>query len=65
MDTERVGYMTAAENYAGHPQPSGIYKWSLTLEHSNRTVTYWKLRWNLRQEDSHPPDGKNTNKNQD
>ena len=24
MDTERVSYMTAAEKYAGHPQPGGI-----------------------------------------
>ena len=55
MDMKRVSYMTEAEKYSRHPKPSGIYEWSPTVEHTSRTVTYWKLIKNLRQEDSQPP----------
>ena len=55
LDMERVRYMTVAENFAGRPQPTGIYEWSPGLEHSGQLVTYWKLRMNLRRQPNHPP----------
>ena len=44
LDKERVQYMISAENYAGCLPSNGMYVWSLMLDKSGRTVTYWKIR---------------------
>ena len=32
LDTERIDYTRAAENYARRPPPNGVYEWSPALE---------------------------------
>lgn len=43
LNKEIVNYMVLAEKYAGHLPPNGIYEYSLLLETTGYTITYWKL----------------------